>query len=137
MIYFKYKIRKCSGYAKVSENSDIKKLKKLKIVGFSYEDSCDGCVYFGVEPKLHRFLKLSNLDDKLASYNIKFLNFMVARSNVISHNELEQEKYEQYNYGWFSSESNTYYEDEKTLQRAEYKDRIRNQNTQYKIKLKR
>jgi len=128
--YFKYKKRQTAGYAKISEESDIKLLQKCKLEGFNFIRTHGKYVYFKIDNQLYRLLKLSYLGKQSIPHNVKFLNFMIGRSEKIEKDEVNQSGYEfVYNYDY-------YYEEEKSIQRAEYKERIRNQNRQYNQKYK-
>ena len=131
--YFKYKIRKKVGYAKISEQSDIKFLEKCKLNGFVFIRKNRKNVYFSITNQLYRLLKLSQLDNKPVIHKVKILNLMIERSEQIENMESEDYWYQDY---WYDN-TNTYYDNEISMKKAEYKDRLRNQNRQYKLKLKR
>jgi len=133
--YFKYKIKKFVGYAKVAEQSNVKFLTKCKTCGFTFIKSTSEYVFFKIDNKLYRQLKLYHLGNQPSSYKIKVLDFLVDISEKSDQNEVV-DAYSNY---WCSGKYYDYYEDEKSLQRAEYKERLRNQNKLYnqKYKLKR
>ncbi len=135
-IKFKYKVRQVTGYNKISERGDVRRLENCKMGGFKIISSSSKFVYFSITNQLYRLLKLSQLDDQTTNYKIKFLNFMIERSKI-----LDADEDENYDYGvyWYSN-CNEYYSydnDEIKTKKIEYKDRIRNQNRHYKMKTKR
>jgi len=134
--YFKYKIRKLVGYAKIAEQSNVKFLIKCKIEGFYFMRRTPEYIYFKIENKLYRQLKLYHLGNEPASYKIKSLYYLIDKSEKIQEDESNKYDYSSYDGYWYNEY--TYYEDnEIALKKDEYKDRIRNQNKHYNLKLKR
>lgn len=132
IIYFKYnkKVR-ATGYLKISEKSDISKLKKLNIDGFEFHQNTNSYVTFSISKKLLRKIKLYKLGSSY-NHNLNFLDFMISVSK-----QDESNKNDSYSWVWCNDWHCDYdYSHEIKSQKDEYKNRIKHHNRKnrnYKI----
>jgi len=136
-IYFKYNIKKLSGYQKISQQNDINFLEKCKIKGFNLIMNGSLYVYFSIENQLYRLLKLSYLDNQEMEYQNKMLKIVIGVSKRIEKSDISDNEFG--NDTWFNLNTYEYFDNEISLKRSENKERIRNHNRYYnqKYKLKR
>lgn len=133
-IYFRYKLKLgLSGLRKISENKDINTLKILNIEGYTYIQKNDNHIYFSLSKKLYRRLKLSTLGVYLGDNKLKFLDFMISRSEETSQNDIDEADNYWYSNGYYYYHE---YEKERAEQKYENKQRLKNHNNYYKNKMK-
>ncbi len=130
--YFRYIKKKMVGYAKISQQSDIKILKKCSLEGFHFIREYSGVVYFSIDNQLYRLLKLSYLGNQPMKHNVKMLHFMVESSDRIDKSEIKFD----YSGYWYNSHTYEYFDNELLLNMSEHKERLRNQNKYYKHQYK-
>ena len=131
VVYFKYKIKNLIGYQKIIQKNNIKFLEKYKVEGYNHMFTNNGYVYFSIENKLYRLLKLSYLDNQEMEHQMKSLDIIIKSSIRTEKEDIPPE-----NFSWFKVDTCEYFNNEKSLQRAEHKERIRNHNNYYNQKYK-
>lgn len=131
VIYFRYKLANVVSYQKTLQQSNIKFLEKCEIEGYKHILTNKGYVYFRIENQLYRLFKLSYLDNQEMNDNMRSLEIILKKSERIEESDIP----ETYGY-WFKANTYEYYDNEKSLKRAEYKERIRNHDRYYNQKYK-
>lgn len=132
--YFRYKLNtNLIGYKKIIEKGDFNKLKNCKLKGYNYYTSIDDddMLNFSIDNQLYRQLKLYKLNNNKAKNIIKFLSFMVKKSQSITEGDITQ----LYSlYSGCTSGSSGYHSIERDIEDEKFRKRY--QNNIYKQKLR-
>jgi len=116
VIYFKYKLKNVIGYNRIVQKNNIKFLEKCNVDGYNYMFTNNGYVYFNIDNKLYRLLKLSYLDNQEMEHQTKSLDVIIKSSIRTEKDVIPAEPFE---YVWYSSNTQEYYNSEKSLLKAE------------------
>ena len=139
LIYFKYKLKNVIGYNRIVQKSNIKFLEKCNVDGYNHMFTNNGYVYFNIDNKIYRLLKLSYLDNKSMEYKMRSLDLIIKSSIRTEKSDIPEEIWSYSTNGSYWFRADTWYdyeEEENRIMKSEYKERIRNHNRHYKQKYK-